>query len=73
MARWKPRAEPGGEEERLNCALRVPEQKPGTRGRGRKGFFGSPEIPEVNLAVKTALRFFTESLILAQNERWRRV
>ena len=58
------------EEERLNCALRA--------------FFGRAvrwmEIHQVNLEYEQSAmtgiissEFFTESLILAQNERWRRV
>ena len=58
------------EEERLNCALRA--------------FFGRAvrwmEIHQVNLEYEQSAMtgiissgFFTESLILAQNERWRRV
>ena len=50
------------ERKRLNCVLRVWKMR-------RVGL----KAQQVNLAVETQHTFFTESLILAQNERWRRV
>jgi hypothetical protein len=60
-----------GREKRLNCALRAFE------ARGPMEEIPSKSIWNMNnWSAMTGIissEFFTESLILAQNERWRRV
>ncbi len=58
--------------ERLNCALRAylgRAEAAGSREGPAQGQFGNTLLRK----EKTPTEFFTESLILAQNERWRRV
>lgn len=55
------------ERKRLNCVLRVVEMR--RVESFERGIFNR----SIWLCLCTAICFFTESLILAQNERWRRV
>ena len=61
-----------GREKRLNCALRVSERSAWKRW-AREGLPRSIWKYAFSVWEKSPTEFFTESLILAQNERWRRV